>query len=123
MISPIIKIHKSLINFRKPYLRTPEGKQAQKDGEYYKRIKESMERVGMINPLVCTKEGDEYIICLGHKRYLIGCDLGMQEFPVFVVPNDDKLLLRKIQAEFEPTDADNAYYEYIKSKSSESNIH
>lgn len=112
----ILKIHKDKITFKKPYLRTEEGKNKQKSGKFYKQIKISIEKHGMINPLICIKDGDMYKICLGMKRFIIGCDLGMQEFDVKVVPNDNVELLKKENAKFKTTDADNEYFKFIHSK-------
>lgn len=115
-----ISIPKELIEFGRPYMRTQEGKEAMKQGEYYKRIKADMEVRGLINPLVCIKEGDLYRICLGHKRYLIGCDLGMTHFPTIVVETEDKDYLKAISANYKPTGADNAWWEYLHAKGSQS---
>jgi len=122
----IIKVSKDKITFKNASLRTEEGRNRQKKGELYKKIKISMEKHGMINPLVCIKDGDMYKICLGMKRFIIGCDLGMQEFDVKVIPIKDASsdvvsleeveLLREENLKFKPTDADNAYYKFMNSK-------
>ena len=122
----IIKVHKDKITFKNASLRTEEGRNRQKSGEFYKQIKISMEKHGMINPLICIKDGDMYKICLGMKRFIIGCDLGMQKFDVKVIPIKDASsdvvsleeveLLREENLKFKPTDADNAYYKFVKSK-------
>ena len=122
----IIKVHKDKITFKNASLRTEEGRNRQKSGEFYKQIKISMEKHGMINPLICIKDGDMYKICLGMKRFIIGCDLGMQKFDVKVIPIKDASsdvvsleeveLLREENLKFKPTDADNAFYKFVKSK-------
>lgn len=104
------------INFRRPYMRTQAGQDAMKGGEYYQRIKSDMEIKGMINPIICVKEGEEYILCLGNKRFIIGRDLGMTQFPTIVVDRDDKDLLKSISSRYKPTGANNAWWEYVKSK-------
>jgi len=112
----IIKVHKNKITFRNASLITEEGKKKQKNGDFYKQIKISMEKHGMINPLICIKDGDMYKICLGMKRFVIGCDLGMQEFDVKVVPSEDIKLLKEENSKFKPTDADNAYFKSLQLK-------
>ena len=77
-----------------------------KRGEYYKRIKESIQSQGLINPLVCTKEGDKYIICLGNKRFIIGLELGYTHFPVILTGTDLKADLLKIRAHYKPVISD-----------------
>jgi len=120
-MSMLIKVHKDKLTFKNDFLKTDKGREAQKHGDYYKQIKISMEKHGMINPLICVQDGDMYKICLGIKRYIIGCDLGMQEFEIKVVPNDNVELLKKENAKFKPTDADNAYFKFIQSKQISSN--
>jgi len=122
----IIKVSKDKITFKNASLRTEEGRNRQKNGGFYKQIKISMEKHGMINPLICIKDGDMYKICLGMKRFIIGCDLGMQEFDVKVVPNlggssdvvslEEVTLLKEENLKFKPTDADSAYYKFMNSK-------
>ena len=112
----IIKIHKDKITFRETHLRTEKGRNAQKSGEYYQQIKSSIEKHGMINPLICIQDGDMYKICLGMKRFIIGCDLGIQEFEIKVVPNDNVKLLKEENLKYKPTDADNAYFKFMKQK-------
>jgi hypothetical protein len=85
-----------------------------------------MEKHGMINPLICIKDDDMYKICLGMKRFIIGCDLGMQEFDVKVIPSidgssdvvslEEVKLLKEENLKFKPTDADSAYYKFMNSK-------
>ena len=122
----IIKIHKDKITFKNASLRTEEGRSRQKNGEFYKQIKISMEKHGMINPLICIQDGDMYKICLGMKRFIIGCDLGMQEFNVKVIPSknvssdvvslEEVNLLKEENSKFKPTDADNAYFKSLQLK-------
>ena len=116
-----MKVNKDKITFREAHLRTEKGRNEQKSGEYYQQIKSSIEKHGMINPLICIQDGDMYKICLGMKRFIIGCDLGMQEFEIKVVPNDNVELLKEENAKFKPTDADNAYFKFIQSKKISSN--
>ena len=110
----IIKIHRDKITFRETHLRTEKGKEAQKHGDYYKKIKTSMEKHGIINPLICIQDGDMYKICLGIKRFIIGCDLGIQEFNIKVVTNDNVELLKEESLKYRPTDVDNAYFKFMK---------
>ena len=111
-----MKVHKDKITFREAHLRTEKGRNMQKDGEFYKQIKASMEKHGMINPLICIQDGDMYKICLGIKRFIIGCDLGMKEFNIKVVPNDNVELLQEENLKYKSTDADNAYFKFMKQK-------
>lgn len=102
----IIIVPREQITFRRPNMRTEAGQEGMKVGEYYKRIKRSIQEQGLLNPLVCTQEGDKYVICLGNKRYIIGCELGFTHFPVIVTSTDLKADLLKIRATYKPASSD-----------------
>jgi len=59
---------------------------------FYQKVRDSMKKRGMINPLLCIKEGERYKCCIGNNRYLAALELGIKEVPVQVitseVPND-----------------------------------
>ena len=59
---------------------------------FYKRVRDSMKKRGMVNPLLCIQEGDRYKCCIGNNRWLAAHELGYKEVPVKVitseVPND-----------------------------------
>jgi len=110
----LIKVHKDKLTFKNNFLKTEKGRDAQKHGDYYKQIKASIEKQGILNPLICVQDGDMYKICLGIKRYIIGCDLGMKEFEIKVIPKDESKFLKEENAKYLPTDADNAYYKSLK---------
>jgi len=59
---------------------------------FYKKVRDSMKKRGMVNPLLCIKEGERYKCCIGNNRYLAALELGIKEVPVQVitseVPND-----------------------------------
>ena len=64
----------------------------QKESPFYKKVRDSMKKRGMVNPLLCIQEGDRYKCCIGNNRYLAALELGIKEVPVKVitseVPND-----------------------------------
>lgn len=101
-----IMVPKDAITFRRPYMQTQTGQEAMRRGEYYKRIRESIQSQGLINPLVCVKQGDKYILCLGHKRYLAGLELGMKRFPVLIAETGDKEELLAIRRDYKPASSD-----------------
>jgi ParB-like chromosome segregation protein Spo0J len=111
-----MKVNKDKLTFKNNFLKTEKGRDAQKHGDYYKQIKASIEKHGIINPLICIQDGDMYKICLGIKRFIIGCDLGIQEFNIKVLPNDNVELLKEENLKYKPTDADNAYFKFTKQK-------
>ena len=64
----------------------------QRESPFYKKVRDSMKKKGMINPLLCIQEGDRYKCCIGNNRYLAAHELGYKEVPIKVitseVPND-----------------------------------
>ena len=64
----------------------------QKESPFYQRVKDSIKKKGIINPLLCIQEGDRYKCCIGNNRYLAAHELGIKEVPVKIitseVPND-----------------------------------
>ena len=68
----------------------------QRESPFYKRVRDSMKKRGMVNPLLCIEteecEGQKYKCCIGNNRYLAAIELGIKEVPVKIitseVPND-----------------------------------
>ena len=64
----------------------------QTESPFYKKVRDSMKKRGMVNPLLCIQEGDRYKCCIGNNRWLAAHELGYKEVPVQVitseVPND-----------------------------------
>ena len=64
----------------------------QRESPFYQKVRDSIKKRGMINPLLCIQEGDRYKCCIGNNRYLAALELGYKEVPVKVitseVPND-----------------------------------
>ena len=64
----------------------------QTDSPFYKKVRDSIKKRGIINPLLCVQEEDRYKCCIGNNRYLAALELGIKEVPVQVitseVPND-----------------------------------
>ena len=64
----------------------------QRESPFYLRVRDSIKKKGIINPLLCIQEGDRYKCCIGNNRWLAAHELGIKEVPVKVitseVPND-----------------------------------
>ena len=43
---------------------------SQKESPFYQKVRDSMKKKGMINPLLCIQEGEKYKICIGNNRIL-----------------------------------------------------
>ena len=83
-------VHKDKIVFREPHLQTEEGRMSQTDNPRWQALKKDIEKNGIINPLICTKDGDKYRLCMGMRRFIAGCILGINEYEIEVVSNEEK---------------------------------
>ena len=99
-------IHKDKMMFRdcNKFLNTEKGKDAQKDNDKYRKLKNDIKEKGIINPILCIEENNMYKICIGMRRFIAGLDLGMTEFEVKVLPNDTMDLLVKEKQQYRHTD-------------------
>ena len=90
-------VPKEKIMFRKKnnFLNSKVGRDKQKENEGYQALKKDIAKQGMINPLLCIEENKMYKICIGMRRFIAGEELGMTEFNVKVLPNDEIPLLKE----------------------------
>ena len=93
----------------------------QKESPFYQRVRDSMKKRGMVNPLLCIQEGERYKCCIGNNRYLAALELGIKEVPVQVitseVPNDMmKETMKYIPTEVEGFPARARAYERMKNE-------
>jgi ParB-like chromosome segregation protein Spo0J len=76
----------------------------QKQSNLYQNVLASLKKHGQINPLICTKEGEQYKIFVGNNRFLAGVELGFKEFDIVVVPDEDRKRFKEIVKEYKQTD-------------------
>ena len=82
-------VHKDQIVFREPYLQTEESRMSQTDNERWKKLKIDIEKNGIINPLICTEKDGKYRLCMGMRRFIAGCLLGIENYKIKIVPNEE----------------------------------
>ena len=82
-------VHKDKIVFREAHLQTEEGRMRQTTNPKWKALKKDIEKNGIINPLICTKDGDKYRLCMGMRRFIAGCILGIDEYEIEVVKDEE----------------------------------
>jgi len=82
-------VHKDQIVFREPYLQTEEGRMSQTTNEKWKKLKIDIEKNGIINPLICTEKDGKYRLCMGMRRFIAGCLLGIENYKIKIVPNEE----------------------------------
>jgi hypothetical protein len=81
-------VNKDKIVFREPHLQTEEGRMRQTKNPKWKALKKDIEKNGIINPLICTKDGDKYRLCMGMRRFIAGCILGIDEYEIEIVQDE-----------------------------------
>ena len=80
-----------MVPIEKLFLRNQKLQQnpsSQKESPFYQKVRDSMKKRGMVNPLLCIREEDRYAVCIGNNRYLAGLELGYKEMPVKVVTSE-----------------------------------
>ena len=82
-------VHKDQIVFREKYLQTEEGRMAQTENERWQKLKIDIEKNGIINPLICTEKDGKYRLCMGMRRFIAGCLLGIEEYEIEIVPDEE----------------------------------
>jgi len=82
-------IHKDKIVFRTKYLNTKEGQISQTKNDNFKKLKKDIEKNGIINPLICTKKDGKYRLCIGMRRFIAGCFLGIKKYKIKLVDNEE----------------------------------
>ena len=82
-------VHKDQIVFREDHLKTEEGRMSQTKNERWKKLKIDIEKNGIINPLICTEKDGKYRLCMGMRRFIAGCILGIENYEIEVVPNEE----------------------------------
>tara|TARA_R110000744_G_scaffold251221_1_gene367200 strand:+ start:475 stop:786 length:312 start_codon:yes stop_codon:yes gene_type:complete len=99
-------VPKDKIMFRKcnHELNDQKGKDMQKNSLGYQALKKDIAKQGMINPLLCIEEDGMYKVCIGMRRFIAGEELGITEFNVKVLPNDEIPLLKEEIKKQTPTE-------------------
>jgi ParB-like chromosome segregation protein Spo0J len=82
----------------------------QRETSFYKRVRDSMKKRGMVNPLLCIEteecEGQKYMCCIGNNRYLAALELGIKEVPVKIVTSEVPKDLMAATANYIPTEVE-----------------
>ena len=80
----------------------------QKESPFYKKVRDSMKKKGMVNPLLCIEteecEGQKYMCCIGNNRYLAAHELGIKEVPIKIVTSEVPKDLMDATKDYIPTE-------------------
>ena len=77
-----------------------------RESPFYKKVRDSMKKKGMVNPLLCVQEEDKYICCIGNNRWLAAHELGLKEVPVKIITSEVPKDLMAATANYIPTEAE-----------------
>ena len=78
----------------------------QTDSPFYKKVRDSMKKRGMVNPLLCIQEGDRYKCCIGNNRWIAAHELGYKEVPIKIVTSEIPEDLMSSTEDYIPTEVE-----------------
>jgi len=78
----------------------------QTESPFYKKVRDSMKKRGMVNPLLCIQEEERYKCCIGNNRYLAALELGIKEVPVKIVTSEVPQDLMSATEDYIPTEVE-----------------
>ena len=78
----------------------------QTDSPFYKKVRDSIKKRGMVNPLLCIQEEERYKCCIGNNRYLAALELGYKEVPVKIITSEVPKDLMDATKDYIPTEAE-----------------
>jgi len=96
-----------MVPIEKVFLRNQKlenNPQGQKESPFYKKVRDSMKKRGMVNPLLCIQEGDHYKCCIGNNRWLAAHELGYKEVPVKIITSEVPKDLMDATKDYIPTE-------------------
>ena len=97
-----------MVPIEKVFLRNQQLEQNpsfQQESPFYKRVRDSIKKRGMINPLLCIQEGDRYKCCMGNNRYIAAHELGIKEVPIKIITSEVPKDLMAATEDYIPTEA------------------
>ena len=98
-----------MVSIEKVFLRNQQlqkNPHNQTTSPFYKKVRDSIKKRGMINPLLCIQEGERYKCCIGNNRYLAAHELGIKEVPVKVITSEVPNDMMKETMKYIPTEAE-----------------
>jgi len=98
-----------MVPIEKVFLRNQQLQKSphnQTETPFYKKVRDSIKKRGMVNPLLCIQEGDRYKCCIGNNRYLAALELGIKEVPVKIITSEVPKDLMAATEDYIPTEAE-----------------
>ena len=78
----------------------------QRESPFYQKVRDSIKKKGIINPLLCIQEGDRYKCCIGNNRYLAAHELDIKEVPVKIITSEVPKDMMKETMKYIPTEVE-----------------
>ena len=78
----------------------------QRKSPFYQKVRDSIKKKGIINPLLCIQEGERYKCCIGNNRWLAAHELGIKKVPVKVITSEVPNDMMKETMDYIPTEAE-----------------
>ena len=98
-----------MVPIEKVFLRNQQlqkNPNTQTESPFYKRVRDSMKKRGMVNPLLCVQEGDRYKCCIGNNRWIAAHELGYKEVPIKIVTSEVPQDLMSSTEDYIPTEVE-----------------
>ena len=98
-----------MVPIEKVFLRNQKLEAApwtQRESPFYQKVRDSIKKRGIINPLLCVQEEDRYKCCIGNNRWLAAHELGIKEVPVKVITSEVPKDLMDATKDYIPTEAE-----------------
>ena len=73
-------------------------------GDFYKKVRDSIREKGIVNPLMGIQEGEFVRVKLGNNRLIAARELGIDEVPMIMLNNEDEWKIHKKDYDFQPGD-------------------
>ena len=96
-----------MVPIEKVFLRNQQvanNPENQRESPFYQKVRDSMKKRGMVNPLLCVQEEERYICCIGNNRWLAAHELGYKEVPVKIVISEVPKDLMAATTDYIPTE-------------------
>ena len=96
-----------MVPIEKVFLRNQQLRKnpnTQRESSFYKKVRDSMKKKGMVNPLLCVQEGDRYKCCIGNNRWIAAHELGIKEVPVKIITSEVPEDMMKETMKYIPTE-------------------
>ena len=98
-----------MVPLEKVFLRNQKLEAApwnQRESSFYQKVRDSIKKRGIINPLLCVQEEDRYKCCIGNNRFLAAHELGIKEVPIKIITSEVPTYLRAATEDYIPTEAE-----------------